>query len=155
MTGTGVLAVDLSQGVEDAFGNVIEFFPKLVGFLLILIVGYFVAKAVSKIADKALECVGFDKAVERGGIKKALSKSQYDASSILEQVVFYALFLIVLQMAFGVFGPNPVSDLITGVIAYLLKVIAAIIIVVVAAAVATAAKTLVENTLGASATGRC
>lgn len=70
MTGTGVLAVDLSQGVEDAFGNVIEFFPKLVGFLLILIVGYFVAKAVSKIADKALERVGFDKAVERGGIKK-------------------------------------------------------------------------------------
>lgn len=148
MTGTGVLAVDLSQGVEDAFGNVIEFFPKLVGFLLILIVGYFVAKAVSKIADKALERVGFDKAVERGGIKKALSKSQYDASSILGQVVFYALFLIVLQMAFGVFGPNPVSDLITGVIAYLPKVIAAIIIVVVAAAVATAAKTLVESTLG-------
>ncbi len=143
-----VVAVDFGQGVEDAFANVITFVPKLVGFLAVLIIGYFVAKAISKIADKALERVGFDQAVERGGIKKALSKSQYDASTILSKVIFYALFLIVLQMAFGVFGPNPISDLITGVIAYLPKVIAAIIIVVVAAAVATAVKTVVESMLG-------
>ncbi len=143
-----VVAVDFGQGVEDAFANVITFVPKLVGFLAVLIIGYFVAKAISKIADKALERVGFDQAVERGGIKKALSKSQYDASTILSKVIFYALFLIVLQMAFGVFGPNPISDLITGVIAYLPKVIAAIIIVVVAGAVATAVKTLVESMLG-------
>ncbi len=143
-----VVAVDFGQGVEDAFANVITFVPKLVGFLAVLIIGYFVVKAISKIADKALERVGFDQAVERGGIKKALSKSQYDASTILSKVIFYALFLIVLQMAFGVFGPNPISDLITGVIAYLPKVIAAIIIVVVAGAVATAVKTLVESMLG-------
>ncbi len=143
-----VVAVDFGQGVEDAFANVITFVPKLVGFLAVLVIGYFVVKAISKIADKALERVGFDQAVERGGIKKALSKSQYDASTILSKVIFYALFLIVLQMAFGVFGPNPISDLITGVIAYLPKVIAAIIIVVVAAAVATAVKTVVESMLG-------
>ncbi len=143
-----VVAVDFGQGVEDAFANVISFVPKLIGFLAVLIIGYFVAKAISKVADKALERVGFDQAVERGGIKKALSKSQYDASTILSKVIFYALFLIVLQVAFGVFGPNPISDLITGVIAYLPKVIAAIIIIVVAAAVAAAVKTLVESMLG-------
>lgn len=142
------LAVDLGQGVEDAFSDVVTFVPKLIGFLLILVIGYFVAKAISKIADKALERVGFDEAVERGGIKKALSKSKYDASTILSQVIFYALFLIVLQLAFGVFGPNPISDLITGIIAYLPNVIVAIVIVVIAAAVATAVKTLVESMLG-------
>jgi hypothetical protein len=142
-----VVAADLGQGVEDAFANVISLLPKLIGFLAVLIIGYFVAKAISKVADKALERVGFDQAVERGGIKKALSKSQYDASTILSKVIFYALFLIVLQVAFGVFGPNPISDLITSVIAYLPKVIAAIIIIVVAA-VAAAVKTLVESMLG-------
>jgi hypothetical protein len=145
---TSVFAVDLAQGVEDAFDNVITFLPKLIGFVLVLVLGYVVAKAISRIADTALERVGFDQAVERGGIKKALSKSQYDASSILGMVIFYALFLMVLQLAFGIFGPNPISDLITGVIAYLPKVIAAIIIIVVATAVATAVKTLVESTLG-------
>lgn len=147
-------AVDYGKGVEDAWSGVASFVPKLIGFVAILVIGYLIAKAISRIADSALERVGFDEAVERGGIKQALAKSQYDASTILSKVIFYALFLLVLQMAFGVFGQNPVSDLITGVIAYLPKVIAAILIIVVAAAIATAAKTLLQNTLGGLSYGR-
>ena len=153
MTGT-VLAVDLGQGVEDAFSDVVSFVPKLLGFLVILVIGYIVAKAIAKIVDKALEKVGFDKAVERGGVKKALEKSQYDASAILGKIAFYALFLFVLQLAFGVFGTNPISDLITGVIAYLPKVLAAIIIVVIASAIAAAAKTVIESALGGLSYGK-
>jgi len=83
-----------------------------------------------------LERVGFDRAVERGGVKKALESSQYDASDVVSKIIFYGLFLLVLQMAFGVFGPNPVSDLLRDVIAYIPKVIVAIIIVVIASAIA-------------------
>jgi hypothetical protein len=143
-----VVAVDFGQGVEDAFSDVVNFVPRLLGFLLILAVGYFVAKAIAKVADAALERTGFDRAVERGGIKQALSRSRYDASDILAKVIFYALFLLVLQLAFGVFGPNPVSDLITGVVAYLPRVVVAIIIVVVFAAIAAGARTLIQSTLG-------
>lgn len=73
---------------------------------------------------------------------------EYDASDILAEVVFYALFLIVLQMAFGVFGPNPISDLLEGVIAYLPMVIAAILIIVIATAIAAAARELIDASLG-------
>jgi hypothetical protein len=148
------LAVEWSQGIEDAFGDVMTFIPKFLGFLAILIIGYVVVKAIAKVADKALERVGFDKAVERGGIKKAMAKSQYDASDIVSKIVFYALFLFVLQMAFGVFGTNPVSDLIEGVIAYLPKVLAAIAIIVVMSAVAAAAKVLIQNLLGGLSYGK-
>ena len=147
-------AIDWNRGVEDAWSRVALFFPKFLGFLAILLIGYFVAKAVAKIADKVLERVGFDQAVERGGVKKALEKSQYDASSLVSRVVFYALFLIVLQMAFGVFGTNPVSDLLTGVVAYLPKVLAAIVIIVVASAVAAGVKEIVEASLGGLSYGR-
>ena len=147
-------AVDFGRGVEDAWTDVATIVPKLLVFVAILVIGWFIAKAIGKIADTALERVGFDEAVERGGIKQALAKSEYDASTILSKVIFYALFLLVLQMAFGVFGENPVSDLITGVIAYLPKVIAAIVIVVVASAIAAAAKTLIQNTLGGLSYGR-
>ncbi|MDQ3216714.1 MAG: hypothetical protein M3Q18_02440, partial [Actinomycetota bacterium] len=125
-----------TQGLGDAFASIATFVPKLIAFLLILVVGYFIAKAISRILDKVLEKVGFDKAVERGGVGKALEKSQYDASSILGRIVFYTLFLFVLQLAFSVFGPNPISELITGVIAYLPNVFVAIVIVVIGAAVA-------------------
>lgn len=144
----------LTQGLGDAFASIALFVPKLIGFFLVLIIGYFVAKAISKILDKVLERVGFDKAVERGGVGKALSKSQYDASGILGKIVFYALFLFVLQLAFGVFGANPISDLITSVIAYLPKVFVAILIVVVGAAIAAAVKEIIEASLGGLSYGR-
>jgi hypothetical protein len=147
-------AIDFSTGVEDAWSRVATFVPKLLGFLIILVVGYFIAKAIAKIVDKVLERVGFDKAVERGGVKQALSKSKYDASDLVSKVVFYGLFLLVLQMAFGVFGANPVSDLIASVIAYLPKVFVAIIIVVVASAIAAAVKELVQTALGGLSYGR-
>lgn len=143
-----MFAIDLGSGIEDAWSDIVSFVPKLLGFLVVLIIGYIIAKAIGKIFATVLEKVGFDKAVERGGIKKALAKSDYDASDILGKVVFYALFLIVLQLAFGVFGENPVSDLLEGVIAYLPKVIAAILIIVVGAAIAAAAKDLIEGALG-------
>jgi Conserved TM helix len=141
-------------GLGDAWSSVATLLPKLIAFLLILVIGYFIAKAVSKILDKVLERVGFDKAVERGGVGRALERSKYDASSILGKIVFYALFLFVLQLAFGVFGPNPISELIAGVIAYLPNVFVAILILVIGAAIAAAVKEIVEASLGGLSYGR-
>jgi Conserved TM helix len=143
-----------TDGLGDAWAEVATFLPKLVGFFLIMLIGYFVAKATTKILDRVLERVGFDRAVERGGIGTALAKSKYDASSVLAKIVFYALMLFVLQLAFGVFGPNPVSDLIHGTIAYLPNIFVAILIVVIGAAVAAAVKEIVEASLGGLSYGR-
>ena len=148
------LAIEFSQGIEDAWSDVASFVPKFLGFLIILIVGWFVAKAIARIANAALERVGFDRAVERGGVKRALEHSKYDASDLVGKIIFYALFLLVLQLAFGVFGTNPVSDLIEGIIAYLPRVIAAILILVVVAAVAAAVKEIIEASLGGLSYGR-
>jgi Conserved TM helix len=149
-----MIAVQWSQGVQNAWNDVARIVPKIVVFLLILIIGYFIAKAIGKIADKVLERVGFDKAVERGGVGKALSQSKYDASDIVSKVIFYALFLIVLQMAFGVFGKNPISDLLRSVIAYLPRVLVAIIIIVIASAIGAAVRELVDASLGGLSYGK-
>ena len=145
---------NLSNALTDLWRSVALFVPKFAAFLVILLIGWFVAKAIGKAVDKILERLGFDRAVERGGIKKALAKSQYDASSIVGKLVYYALLLFVLQLAFGVFGPNPISTLLTGVIAFLPKAVVAIIIVVVAAAIAAAVRELIGNTLGGLSYGK-
>jgi hypothetical protein len=145
---------DIRSGTGHALSSIMIFIPKFIAFLIILVVGYFVAKAVGKIVDKVLERVGFDRVVERGGVKRALAPSKYDASDIVAKIVYYAILLFTLQLAFGVFGPNPVSTLITGVIAFLPKVLVAVVIVVVAAAIARAVRELITNTLAGLSYGR-
>ncbi|MGH8887972.1 MAG: hypothetical protein ACRDYX_23000 [Egibacteraceae bacterium] len=55
-----------------------------------------------------------------------MARSRHDASDLVSKLVYYALMLFVLQLAFGVFGPNPVSDIIRSIIAFLPKVFVAI-----------------------------
>ena len=141
------LAVDYQAGIENAWSNVATFVPKLLAALVILLVGYIVAKAIAGILNKVLERVGFDRVVERGGVRQVLARSKYDPSDILAKLVFWTIMLLVLQLAFGVFGSNPVSDLLRGLIAYLPNVFVAILILVIAAAIARAVTDLLSNLL--------
>ena len=139
------LAVDFQGGVSSAWSNVITFVPKLAAALLIILARYLIAKVVAAVLNKVLERVGFDRAVERGGLKQALARSKYDPSDIIAKLAFWLIFLVSLQIAFGVFGPNPISDLLQGLIAYLPNVLVAIVIIVVAAAIAKAVTDLLPT----------
>ena len=148
------LAVDFQGGVSSAWSNVITFVPKLAAALVIILVGYLLAKVIAGVLNKVLERVGFDRAVERGGLRQALTRSKYDPSDILAKIVYWTIMLFVLQLTFGVFGPNPISDLLRGLIAYLPNVFVAIVIVVIAAAVARAVTDLLSNLLSAMQGGQ-
>ena len=142
------LAINFQEGWNDAWTRIATFLPKLLAFIVILVIGYFVAKVLAKVLNGVLERVGFDGLVERGGLRQVLAKSKYDPSDILAKIVFWAAFLFVLQLAFGVFGPNPISDLIHGIIAFLPNVFVAIVILVIAGALARAATDLLHSMLG-------
>ncbi len=143
-----LLAQSFQDTLSDAVSDVATFIPKLVGFLLILLIGWVIAKVLAKAVGAILERVGFDRAVERGGVKKALAKTPYDASDFLAKLVYSIVLLFTLQMAFGVFGPNPISDLLESVIRFLPKVIVAVVILVIAAAIAAVVRELIDAALG-------
>jgi hypothetical protein len=134
--------------LSNALDLVVTFVPKLLLALVILIVGYFIARLIAAAVNKLLERVGFDRLGERGGIKPALARVNLDASDVIAKIVFWAIMLLTLQFAFGVFGPNPISALLATIIGYLPNVIVAIIIVIIAAAIAQAVKTLLLAVLG-------
>ncbi|HET8681635.1 MAG TPA: hypothetical protein VFM54_07150 [Micromonosporaceae bacterium] len=146
--------VDIDGPLTDMWRTVLLVAPKLLAFLAILLIGWLVATGLRKVVDQVLERVGFDRAVERGGIGRALQRTKYDASDILAKLVYYAVLLFTLQLAFGVWGPNPISELIEGVVAWLPKAAVAIIIIVVAAAIASAVRDLVSGALGGLSYGR-
>lgn len=145
--------VDLEGGLEEAWRDVATFAPKLLGFFVILLIGWFVAKALSRLTNALLERVGFDRWVERGALRESFARSNTDPSDVLGVVVFWTVFLIALQLAFGIWGPNPVSDLLQGLIAYLPNVFVAVLILVIAAAVAKAVTDVLSAMLSSTTAG--
>ncbi|MFJ8696422.1 mechanosensitive ion channel family protein [Streptomyces roseolilacinus] len=144
---TASLAVEFQRGIADAWSKVAQFVPKFVAFLVILAIGWFVSKIIAKVVDRVLRKVGFERLSERAGSSRVLANSQYDATGILSKVVYYGLLLVTLQLAFGVFGPNPISGMIDGIVSWLPKALVALVLVVVAMAIANAVRTIVRGVL--------
>lgn len=146
--------VNIPDAAGYAVADVVRFLPRALAFVAILIIGWIVARLLARAVNAILERVGFDRAVERGGVKRAMERSKYDASDIVAKLVFYAGVLFTLQLAFGVWGPNPVSDLISGIVRWLPRAVVAVIIIVVAAAIASAVRDLLSSALGGLSYGR-
>ena len=146
--------INVSSGLDAAWTNILLFLPKFLMFLGILIIGYFLAKLSAKLLDALLHRLHFDTLAERGGLTRFLQRSGYQASDLLARVLFYFVFLFVLQLAFGVFGPNPVSDLLTKIVAFLPNIFVALVIVIIASAVARAVKEILRVSLAGLAYGK-
>ncbi len=151
---TPLASVDFGSTVTDGIRTVTTFIPKLVGFLVILLIGYFVAKLVAKVLDKVLERVHFDEAVQKGPVKQALSRSQFDASDIVSKLVFYAIFIPFLSAAVGTLGIAALTQPLNSFITLIPKIIVAVILVVLGGVVAGAIKRLIENSLGGLSYGK-
>lgn len=144
----------MQDALTNGLSTVVDFVPKLLLFIVILVVGLFVARLIAKGLLMVLRRLGFDRLVERGGLKQMLAKSAIDPTDLIVKVIYYAIVLLVLQFAFGVFGPNPISTLLTTIVAFLPKVAVALVIVVVTAAIANAVRGLVASALSGASFGR-
>jgi hypothetical protein len=140
--------VNLRTGIESGWTNFMNFVPNFLLFLVILVVGYFLSRLVARLCSKGLHRFGFDRLGERSGLRNALERTKWTASGVVGVIVFWTLFIFTLQLAFSVFGPNPMSGILTGVIAFLPSIFAAILILIVAAVAGTAVKQILEATLG-------
>ncbi|GIE92755.1 mechanosensitive ion channel family protein [Paractinoplanes rishiriensis] len=149
MTGNG-----LGEGLSDMWRSVLMFLPAALAFVAILVVGYVVARVLRKLVAKALTRAGFDRAVDRGRVGRTLRNGNVSATDLCSKIVFYGVLLFALQLAFGIWGPNPVSDLLTALISWLPRAFVAIVVIVVAAAIAGAVHDLISSALGGLPYGR-
>jgi small-conductance mechanosensitive channel len=124
----------LRVGLSNFFG----FIPQLLGAIVILIVGYIVARILQSLVARVLQAIGFDRWMERGGIKQFFDRAQTreTPATVLGRLVFWFVFIIAITMAADALGIQQVSEVLAQLIAYIPSIIAAILILVLAALLA-------------------
>jgi hypothetical protein len=149
-------AVEVSESLQRGLDDLLGFLPRLVGFLLILLIGYLVAKALQKVVSLALERVGTDRALASGAAGSYVDRLTPDASPsrLIGRVVFWFVLLGALSIAITSLGINALNDFLADVFGYLPNVVAAILIFVVAGALAGWLGRTVSRLLGDSPTGK-
>ena len=147
---------DILQSLQGAFTTFLSYVPNVIGALLVLIIGYIIARLLRAGISRLLRKVRVDEKLTHGsgGEYVARFSPQGKPSQLVGLVVQYVLMVFVIVSAVGTLNIPAVSGFLTLALAYLPNVIAALLIFLVAAAVAAAVGGLVHRTMGDTPTGR-
>jgi Conserved TM helix len=149
-----LLALDIVDTIENFFDELFEWLPRVVAFLAILVVGYFVAKFLGGLIRRVLERVGLDRWVHRGIGGSWIERVIQSPSRLLGTIAFWVLFVAAISIAVDVLGIAALEDAIRAVWGYVPNVLAALAIFLIASAIAGGVVTLVNRTMGETGTGR-
>jgi small-conductance mechanosensitive channel len=138
------------QPLQDALSTFFSYLPQLIGAIVILVIGYVIARVLRAVVGRVLQGIGFDRWMERGGIKQFFDRAETNQTpaSILGALVFWFVFIIAITMAADALGIPQVSAVLGQLIAYIPSIIAAILILILAALLANFVSGIVRGATG-------
>lgn len=121
--------------------------PKIIGFIIILIIGWFVATLVAKAVGALLRSVKFNELAGRSGFADFVRSMGIgtDSSGFIALVVKWFIRLITLVVAFDALGLPAVSDVLRQLLLWLPNLIVALVVLVIGGLAANALASLVRG----------
>ncbi len=149
-------AVDIANSLQQGLDSFFEFLPRLLGFLIVLLIGYIVARIVKGVLSKLLGRVGLDRAMHSGSTGSYVNRvaPDFSPSSLIAGLAFWFLFLGALAIAVSQLGIPALNTFVAAIGAYIPNIIAAVLIFVLAGVIAAAIGGLVARTMGDTPTGK-
>jgi len=148
--------VILVQPIQSFFNQLMGFLPSLVGALLILLIGWIIAKAIEGLVVQILKAARVDKLAEqiqladvltKGGIRRRLSE-------LTGALIYWLVMLVVLITALNAIQLTVAAQLLQQVVTFLPNVVAALFIVVVGVLAATFLASTVRTAASNSGIGQ-
>lgn len=133
----------------SAFTQFMNYLPSIIGALVILIIGWLIANVLSRVIERVLRAVGFERAVDRAGINGFIKRSGsgMTTSALLAGLIKWFIFLIFLEAAADALKVPQVTAMINNIVAFLPNVVVAVLILVVGTFLATVVGDLVRGSV--------
>ncbi|MEJ5988358.1 small-conductance mechanosensitive ion channel [Ramlibacter sp. PS3R-8] len=121
--------------------------PKILGFALILIVGWFIASLIERGLASLLRSIRFNDLAEKAGLSGFVRKMgmNTDAAGLIGLVVKWFVRLIALVVAFDALGLPAVSDVLRQLLLWLPNVVVALVVLVIGGLASRALSNLVRG----------
>jgi small-conductance mechanosensitive channel len=143
VTGITETASELTTALTNSFRTLAEqgaeILPKIIGAVLVLVLGYIVARLVAKAVTALSNKLGLQKAAERSGVGGSMQQVgiQRTVPQIVGTIVFWLLMFVFLVAACDILSLPAVTGAIEKVVAYIPKLLVATVMVVVGLLLAT------------------
>jgi small-conductance mechanosensitive channel len=141
--------------VAAALAVLLGAIPRLIGFAIILLVGWLIASAVAAAVAALLRAVKFNDLAQRAGISGFVQSMgvHTDAAGLLANLVKWFVRLIVLVTAFDALGLPAVSQVLQQLLLWLPNLVVALVVLVIGGLAASALASLVRGATAESGLG--
>jgi hypothetical protein len=106
--------------------------PSLLGAVLIIVAGYFLARLIERWTDSLLGRLNFNKMAEAGGLSEAVGRTgtRLDPIHAVGKLLFWLVMLVVILLASSALGLESINTMFGTMLSYIPTLIAAIVIVI-------------------------
>lgn len=144
--------------IRQLLTSMVATLPKLLGCLVILVLGYIISKIVASVIKTVISKAGVDKLGKKIEEVDFIRKNNIEIkiSGILSRIIFYFMMLIFIVAATDVLGMPALSDLFKNMLNYIPNVVVAGVLLLVGILVADGIRKAIETTgksLGIPSTG--
>src|SRR5256714_5061178 len=112
---------------RDAFSMILGATPGILGFIVVVAIGWFVSTLLARGVLGLLRAIRFDELMQRSGIADFMNKmaTGTDSAGIVAGIVKWIVRIVVLLVAFDVLGLPAVFDVVRQLLLFLPKLVVA------------------------------
>jgi hypothetical protein len=120
------------SGLTTGFNSFMDFLPALIGAVLVLVIGWFIASLLAKLIERVLRAVKLEQAAARSGISDYLQSSTHEApvSHIFAEIAKWFVFLIFIQAAANLLHMPQITAIINSILLFIPNLIVSLGILV-------------------------
>ena len=121
------------EALQSAWRGFLLFLPRLIGALVVLVIGWFLAMGLGKLIAEILKQLRFNKIFERAGWREALQKAELkvNPSEFIGAIAKWILIIVFLLASVEILGFVQFAEFLTKVVTWLPNLIVASAIFVV------------------------
>lgn len=129
--------------------------PRIIGFLVILVIGWFISGLLASAVAALLRAVRFNELAQRSGFSGFVNNMgvRTDASGLLANIAKWFVRLIVLVVAFDALGLPAVSQVLQQFLLWIPNLVVAVVVLVIAGLAANALGNLVRGSTAQAGLG--
>lgn len=137
----------IMESVREMLTRVGAFIPKLIGVLVILIVGWLIAKIIETVLVRSLKLIRLDTLSEKSGTSNFLAKGgiKYTLSELVGVLVYWIVLLIVIITALNALQWTVAAEVLNTIVGYIPNIIVAVFILVLGMFVSTLLGTVIRT----------
>jgi Conserved TM helix len=139
---------DAGDAFQSALANVVAFLPRLLAFLLVIVVGWLIASLLAAGVTTLLRAIRFNELSQRSGLSEFIRNMgiRATAADVIGGIAKWFVRLIALVVAFDALGLPAVSAVLNQLLLWLPNLIVALVVLVVGGLAAGALSRLVRGT---------